>query len=136
MLPPILVAEDTPFDLEFTLFALAKCDIPNPIVVVRDGQAALDYLYRQNQYATRTPGNPGVILLDIKMPKVDGLEVLKTVRATPQFSSVPIVMLTHSEQVTDVHRARLLGIDRYIVKPIELDQFATDICKVISDVLP
>lgn len=133
---PILVAEDSLFDLEFTLLALAKCDIPNPIVVVRDGQEALDYLYCQNQYAKRNTGNPGVILLDINMPKVDGLEVLKTVRTTPKFSSVPIVMLTHSEQISDVHRARLLGIDRYIVKPVEFDQFKTDICKAVSAVLP
>jgi CheY-like chemotaxis protein len=132
MANPILVAEDSPNDLEFTLFALEKCRVPNSVVVVRDGEEALDYLFSRNQYAQRNTGNPALILLDLKMPKVDGLEVLKTIRATPHLASIPVIVLTHSALNADIERANQFGIDRCIIKPIEIKQFVADVCRAVS----
>lgn len=98
MLKPILLVEDNPRDLELTLLALERSQLANEVIVLRDGADALDYLLRRNAYADRDDGNPAVLLLDLKLPKVDGLEVLKEVRATPELRSIPTVMLTSSRE--------------------------------------
>lgn len=135
MSPSIVLVEDNPHDVEFALFALAKCGLQNPVLVLGDGEDALDYFFHQNGYASRPPDNPALILLDIKMPKVDGMEVLKAIRATPSLARTPVIMLTHSELDSDMHRARLLGVDQYIVKPIELDQFVADVCRALTTLI-
>lgn len=132
MANPILVVEDSAHDLDFTLFALEKCGVSNPVAVVRDGEEALDYLFTRNHYKARTTGNPVLILLDLKMPKADGLEVLKTVRNTPSLAAVPVIVLTHSAVDTDIHHAQLLGVDRYVVKPTDPKQFIGDVCRAVS----
>src|SRR5262245_17304329 len=102
MLKPILLVEDDARDLELTLVALERSQLANEVIVVRDGAAALDYLLREGDYNERTEGNPAVILLDLKLPKVNGLEVLKTVRSTEALRSIPVVMLTSSHEESDV----------------------------------
>lgn len=123
MLKPILLVEDDPRDLELTLVALERSQLANEVVVVRDGEAALHYLLREGDHAGRAEGNPAVILLDLKLPKVNGLEVLQTVRATEHLRSVPVVMLTSSHEESDVLRSYQLGVNAYVVKPVEFKQF-------------
>jgi CheY-like chemotaxis protein len=123
MLKPILLVEDDPRDLELTLVALERSQLANEVVIVRDGEAALDYLGRTGGYADRAEGNPAVILLDLKLPKVNGLEVLQTVRTTDPLRSIPVVMLTSSHEETDVLRSYQLGVNAYVVKPVEFKQF-------------
>jgi len=123
MLKPILLVEDDPRDLELTLLALERSQLANDVITVRDGAQALDYLRREGDYAHRTEGNPAVILLDLKLPKVNGLEVLEAVRNHPQLRAVPVVMLTSSEAESDVLRSYSLGVNAYVVKPVELKQF-------------
>jgi CheY-like chemotaxis protein len=123
MLKPILLVEDDPRDLELTLVALERSQLANEVVVVRDGEAALDYLARSGDFAGRAEGNPAVILLDLKLPKVNGLEVLQTVRTTEPLRSIPVVMLTSSHEETDVLRSYQLGVNAYVVKPVEFKQF-------------
>jgi len=127
MLKPILLVEDDARDLELTLVALGRSQLANEVVVVRDGAAALDYLNREGEYAGRTEGNPAVVLLDLKLPKVDGLEVLKTVRSTAAFKSVPVVMLTSSQAESDVVRSYELGVNAYVVKPVDFKEFVSAI---------
>jgi CheY-like chemotaxis protein len=127
MLKPILLVEDDPRDLELTLVALERSQLANEVIVVRDGAEALDYLNREGAHAERAEGNPAVILLDLKLPKVNGLEVLKSVRATEGLRSVPVVMLTSSHEETDVLRSYELGVNAYVVKPVEFKQFVTAI---------
>jgi CheY-like chemotaxis protein len=98
----IVLAEDNPNDVELTLAALSEINLANEVVVVRDGAEALDYLFRRNQYADRTPGNPAVLLLDLKMPKLDGLDVLRALKADEQLKTVPVVMLTSSREEQDL----------------------------------
>lgn len=123
MLKPILLVEDNPNDLELTLIALAKSQLANEVVVVRDGAEALDYLHRRGEFAQRPVGNPAVILLDLKLPKVDGLEVLKEIRDTEGLKSVPVVMLTSSKEEQDVVRSYELGVNAYVVKPVDFAEF-------------
>ena len=118
-----LLVEDDPRDLELTLVALERSQLANEVIVVRDGEAALDYLLRSGEYGNRAEGNPAVILLDLKLPKVNGLEVLQTVRNTDPLRSVPVVMLTSSHEETDVLRSYQLGVNAYVVKPVEFKQF-------------
>lgn len=127
MLKPILLVEDDRRDLELTLVALERSQLANDVVVVRDGAIALDYLRRENEFEDRPEGNPAVILLDLKLPKVNGLEVLQTVRAHPQLRSIPVVMLTSSQEETDVLRSYELGVNAYVVKPVEFKAFVTAI---------
>ncbi|HEY0821190.1 MAG TPA: response regulator [Rhizobacter sp.] len=127
MLKPILLVEDDPRDLELTLLALERSQLANEVIVVRDGAEALDYLNREGGYADRAEGNPAVILLDLKLPKVNGLEVLKSVRATDGLRSVPVVMLTSSHEESDVLRSYELGVNAYVVKPVEFKQFVAAI---------
>jgi CheY-like chemotaxis protein len=123
MLKPILLVEDNPQDLELTLIALERTHLANEVVVVRDGSEALDYLLRRNAFAERLEGNPAIILLDLKLPKVDGLGVLEAVRADERLRSIPITMLTSSRMETDLARAYELGVNSYVVKPIEFHDF-------------
>ncbi|MBX3619624.1 MAG: response regulator [Rhizobacter sp.] len=127
MLKPILLVEDDPRDLELTLVALERSQLANDVVVVRDGAAALDYLNREGAYADRSEGNPAVVLLDLKLPKVNGLEVLKAVRNTEPLRSIPVVMLTSSHEESDVLRSYELGVNAYVVKPVEFKQFVSAI---------
>ena len=123
MLKPILLVEDNPNDLELTLIALAKSQLANEVVVVRDGAEALDYLNRRGEYAGRPVGNPAVVLLDLKLPKVDGLEVLKEIRATDVLRAMPVVMLTSSKEEQDLVRSYELGVNAYVVKPVDFADF-------------
>jgi CheY-like chemotaxis protein len=127
MLKPILLVEDDARDLELTLVALERSQLANEVIVVRDGAVALDYLLREGEYAERSEGNPAVVLLDLKLPKVNGLEVLKTVRSTDALRSLPVVMLTSSHEETDVLRSYELGVNAYVVKPVEFKQFVSAI---------
>lgn len=129
MLKPILLVEDNPNDLELTLIALAKSQLANEVVVVRDGVEALDYLHRRGEFCERSLGNPAVILLDLKLPKVDGLEVLKEIRETDPLKSIPVVMLTSSKEEQDVIRSYELGVNAYVVKPVDF----TDFVRAIAD---
>ena len=123
MLKPILLVEDDPRDLELTLVALERSQLANEVVIVRDGEGALEYLQRNGEFSGRSEGNPAVVLLDLKLPKVNGLEVLQTVRSTEPLRSIPVVMLTSSHEETDVLRSYQLGVNAYVVKPVEFKQF-------------
>lgn len=127
MLKPILLVEDDKRDLELTLVALERSQLANDVVVVRDGALALDYLQREGQHADRVEGNPAVILLDLKLPKVNGLEVLRVVRSTPALRSIPVVMLTSSQEESDVLKSYELGVNAYVVKPVDFKQFVAAI---------
>jgi len=119
----ILLVEDNPNDVELALTALAEHNIANEVVVTRDGSEALDYLYRRGEFANRKNGQPAVILLDLKMPKVDGLEVLRTVKSDPELQRIPVVMLTSSREETDLVKSYQLGANAYVVKPVDFPQF-------------
>lgn len=119
----ILLAEDNPKDVELTLAALDEHKLANEVVVVHDGVEALDYLYRRGKFASRQAENPAVILLDIKMPKVDGLEVLKTIKADPNLMSIPTVVLTSSREEQDLAKSYNRGVNAYVVKPVEFQEF-------------
>jgi CheY-like chemotaxis protein len=129
MLKPILLVEDNPKDLELTLIALERSQLANEVIVVQDGAEALDYLYRRNGHADRSEGKPAVVLLDLKLPKVDGLEVLKEIRESEELRSLPVVMLTSSKEEQDVVRSYQLGVNAYVVKPVEFRDFM----KAIAD---
>ncbi|UPA26570.1 response regulator [Shinella oryzae] len=122
-LRPILLVEDNPRDLELTLTALEKCQIANDIVVARDGAEALDFLNQDGAFATREPGDPAVVLLDLKLPKVDGLEVLAKVKGDRNLRHIPIVMLTSSREEQDLVNSYELGVNAFVVKPVEFSQF-------------
>ncbi len=119
----ILLAEDNEHDIELTLSTLESFPLANRIQVVRDGAEALDYLLCRGQYKDRDCVPPAVILLDIKMPKVDGLQVLETIKSTPELKTIPVVMLTSSRQERDVVRSYAMGVNAYVVKPVDFDQF-------------
>lgn len=122
-LRPILLVEDNLKDIELTLAALAKCQLANDIVVARDGAEALDYLYCRGQYKDRQPGDPAVVLLDLKLPKVDGLEVLAKIKADGVTRSIPVVMLTSSREESDLVRSYELGVNAFVVKPVDFNAF-------------
>jgi CheY-like chemotaxis protein len=123
MLKPILLVEDDPGDLELTLMALDKSQLANEVIVARDGQEAIDYLRCEGEWSVRNPGNPAVILLDLKLPKIDGLEVLETIRSNETLKPVPVVMLTSSREEQDLVRSYALGVNAYVVKPVEFNEF-------------
>jgi CheY-like chemotaxis protein len=119
-----LLAEDDDNDVELTLTALGDSNLANEVDVVRDGQQALDYLFRRGAYAQKPFECPVVLLLDIKMPKVDGLEVLRQVRADPDLRMLPVVILTSSREEQDLIRCYQLGVNAYVVKPVAFEAFA------------
>jgi CheY-like chemotaxis protein len=123
MLKPILLVEDNPNDLELTLIALERSQLANEVVVVRDGADALDYLHARGNYISREQGNPAVVLLDLKLPKVDGLEVLAEIRGNVNLKSMPVVMLTSSREEQDLLRSYELGVNAYVVKPVDFAEF-------------
>jgi CheY-like chemotaxis protein len=119
----ILFAEDNPHDTELTLAALAEYKLLNEVVAVSDGAEALDYLYSRGRFKERPPGNPAVVLLDLKMPKVDGLEVLRVIKQDPQLRTVPVVMLTSSREDQDLAQSYKLGVNSYVIKPVAFQSF-------------
>ena len=119
----ILLAEDDPNDVKLTLAALETVLLTNKITVVGNGAEALDYLYRRGKFLSRPGGNPVVVLLDIKMPKVGGLEVLKTLKADAQLKSIPVVVLTSSREAPDLTEFYKHGVNAYVVKPVEFFEF-------------
>jgi CheY-like chemotaxis protein len=123
MLKPILLVEDNPKDLELTLLALEKSNLANEVVTVRDGAEALDYLFRRGSYQERPAGNPAVVLLDLKLPKVDGIQVLEQLKAEEPLRSIPVVMLTTSREEKDLVRSYKLGVNAYVVKPVAFNDF-------------
>jgi CheY-like chemotaxis protein len=123
VLRPILLVEDNPNDVELTLIALEKTRLANPVVSLRDGEEALQYLRREGQWRERAEENPAVILLDKKLPKIDGHELLKTVREDEKLKRIPVVMLTSSREESDLLRSYDLGVNAYVVKPVSFDDF-------------
>jgi CheY-like chemotaxis protein len=119
----ILLAEDNPNDVELTLAALRENHLANEVVVVRDGAEALDYLYRRNAFGDRPGGNPALVLLDLKMPKVDGIDVLRQVKSDPRLKSMPVVVLTSSREEQDLVRSYDFGVNAYVVKPVDFREF-------------
>jgi CheY-like chemotaxis protein len=119
----ILLVEDSPQDIEMTLEALAQYKVANDIVVVNDGEQALDYLYCRGTYQGRISGHPVVVLLDLKMPKVDGLEVLRAIKGDPEMKHIPVVMLTSSREEQDLVKSYEAGANAYVVKPVDFLQF-------------
>lgn len=119
----ILLAEDDRKDVELTLEALARHSLANRVEVVRDGLDALDYLYCRGRFAARLPEHPVVVLLDIKMPRVDGIEVLRQIKADPDLKMVPVVMLTSSREEGDLLESYRLGVNAYVVKPVNFSSF-------------
>ena len=119
----ILLAEDNPKDVELTLTALEEHNLANEVVVVNDGAEALDYLYRRGKFAMRADNDPAVVLLDLKMPKVDGLEVLRTIKKDDKLKTIPLVILTSSREEKDLVESYKLGVNAYVVKPVDFQQF-------------
>jgi CheY-like chemotaxis protein len=119
----IVLAEDNANDVELTLAALGEINLADEVVVLRDGAETLDYLYRRNDHAGRAPGNPAVLLLDLKMPKVDGLDVLRALKADEALKTIPVVMLTSSREEQDLVRSYKLGANAYVVKPVDFPSF-------------
>ncbi len=119
----ILLAEDSAKDAELTQLALAEHNLANELVMVRDGAQALDYLYRRGELANRSGDDPAVILLDLKMPKVDGLDVLRQIKGDPALRTIPVVMLTSSREESDLVEGYKMGANAFVVKPVEFDKF-------------
>ena len=123
----ILLVEDDPKDVELTLTALDEYHLANEVVVASDGEQALDYLCCRGRYAQRERQNPAVLLLDLKLPKVDGLEVLKHVKSDEQLKLIPVVVLTSSREEKDMVASYQLGVNAYVVKPVDFHQFVNAI---------
>lgn len=123
MLYDILMAEDNSADIELTITALSEKNLANRLIVVRDGVEAIDYLECTGDYKDRKSGNPGLIMLDIKMPRMDGIEVLEYIKKDSRFKTIPVVMLTSSREDCDLHKAYELGVNAYVVKPVSFNQF-------------
>jgi len=119
----ILLAEDSLADAEMAIDALREANLANPIVHVEDGVEALDYLFRRGAHADRAEGMPSVLLLDIKMPRMDGLEVLRHIRSDEKLKHLPVVILSSSREESDLARSWDLGVNAYVVKPVDIDQF-------------
>jgi CheY-like chemotaxis protein len=119
----ILIVEDDPRDVELTLTALDEYKLANEVVVASDGAEALDYLYRRGAHAGRSGADPAVLLLDLKLPKVDGLEVLQQIKADPKLKMIPVVVLTSSREERDMVASYQLGVNGYVVKPVDFHEF-------------
>jgi CheY-like chemotaxis protein len=122
-LKTILLVEDNPQDIELTIEALSEYSLANSIIAVNDGVEAMEYLKCQGIYKNRPKGNPAVMLLDIKMPRMDGIEVLETIRKDEKFKTIPVVMLTSSREEPDLKKCYELGVNAYVVKPVEFKEF-------------
>ena len=123
VLKKILLVEDNPNDVELTIEALSEHNLANRVVVLNDGVEAIDYLYYQGQYQHREKEKPAVILLDIKMPRMDGIEVLEAIKNDKDLKSIPVVMLTSSREEPDLKRCYELGVNAYVVKPVNFKDF-------------
>ena len=123
----ILMVEDDPNDVELTMTALEGYNLANEVIVTRDGEEALDYLYHRGEYATRSSDHPAVILLDLKLPKIDGLEVLRQVKSDGNLKMIPVVVLTSSREEKDLVSSYKLGVNAYVVKPVDFHEFVNAI---------
>lgn len=123
----ILMVEDDPNDVELTMTALEDHHLANEVVVTRDGEEALDYLYRRGKFTTRSSDHPAVILLDLKLPKIDGLEVLRQVKSDETLKVIPVVVLTSSREERDLVSSYKLGVNAYVVKPVDFHEFVNAI---------
>jgi CheY-like chemotaxis protein len=123
----ILMVEDDAKDVELTLTALEDYNLANEVIVARDGEEALDYLYYRGQFQQRTGDNPAVLLLDLKLPKVDGLEVLKQIKSDERLQMIPVVVLTSSKEEKDMVASYKLGVNAYVVKPVDFHEFVNAI---------
>ncbi len=119
----IVLVEDDPKDVELTLTALEEYKLANEVVVTRDGEEALDYLFRRGAFVARSNGNPAVLLLDLKLPKVDGLEVLQLIKSDEKLRMIPVVVLTSSREEKDMVASYSLGVNAYVVKPVNFYEF-------------
>ena len=126
----IFLVEDNPDDVELTLHALKKNNIVNPVKIARDGQEALDYLFYNGQYQNGQHDLPNVILLDLKLPKVDGIEVLQKIKGDRKLKLIPVVVLTSSKEESDLLRSYDLGVNSYIRKPVDFDQFVETVRQI------
>ena len=126
----ILLVEDNERDVELTLAALEEHNLANEVVVARDGAEALDYLYQRGKYSDRVDGLPAVVLLDLNMPKVDGMEVLQRMKLDPVLKQVPVVMVTSSRVEQDLVRSYELGVNAYVVKPVDFQKFIESIRQI------
>ena len=127
LLGRILMVEDDPKDVELTLTALEEYNLSNEVVVTHDGEEALDYLYHRGKFQTRANGNPAVLLLDLKLPKVDGLEVLQQLKSDEKLRMIPVVVLTSSREERDMVASYKLGVNAYVVKPVDFHEFVNAI---------
>lgn len=123
----ILLVEDDPKDVELTMTALEEYNLSNEVVVARDGEEALDYLYYRGKFQRRSGDNPAVVLLDLKLPKVDGLEVLETIKQDEKLRMIPVVVLTSSREERDLVASYKLGVNAYVVKPVDFHEFVNAI---------
>jgi len=123
----ILMVEDDSKDVELTLTALEEYNLANEVIVTRDGEQALDYLYSRGEYKTRSSGNPAVMLLDLKLPKIDGLEVLKQIKSDGELRMIPVVVLTSSKEEKDMVASYKFGVNAYVVKPVDFHEFVNAI---------
>jgi CheY-like chemotaxis protein len=123
----ILMVEDDPKDVELTMTALEGYNLANEVIVTRDGEEALDYLYHRGKYTTRSSDHPAVILLDLKLPKIDGLEVLRQVKSDDNLKMIPVVVLTSSREENDLVSSYKLGVNAYVVKPVDFHEFVNAI---------
>jgi len=123
----ILMVEDDPKDVELTLTALEEYNLANEVIVTRDGEQALDYLNCRGEYKMRSSDNPAVMLLDLKLPKVDGLEVLKQIKSDGELRLIPVVVLTSSKEEKDMVASYKLGVNAYVVKPVDFHEFVNAI---------
>lgn len=128
----ILLCEDNPLDAELALDALAESHLANEVIHVRDGAEALDYLFRQGEYKDRGNGEPAVVLLDLKMPRVDGIEVLRAIKADPVLRVIPVVVMTSSREEGDMLKSYELGVNAYVVKPMQFSDFVVAVQQVGS----
>jgi CheY-like chemotaxis protein len=126
----ILLVEDSPRDAELALDALADHHLANEVFHVRDGAEALDYLYRRDAFADRPTGEPALVLLDLKMPKVDGLEVLRQIKGDPALKMIPVVVMTSSREEQDLLNSYQLGVNAYVVKPVQFHEFVDAVKQV------
>ena len=123
----ILLVDDDPNDVELTLTALEDYNLANEVVVARDGAEALDYLYCREKFAARSGDNPAVLLLDLKLPKIDGLEVLQQIKSDDKLNMIPVVVLTSSREEKDMVASYRLGVNAYVVKPVDFHEFVNAI---------